>query len=553
MAPRRFTLLIATVLIAAQPVAYSQNKADEKTMQQLRADIGYLASDWLEGRRTGTTGEQRAAEYIELRYQQIHVAPYKNTYYHPFKFTYGKEVGAATRISINGVYVRPDVDGFPMPFSANKKATSDILPDVMEQGSAWMLPLYADEDEANNPHFDWEKISFEKSRDAAKQGASAVVFFDSYGSKYAPSFNTQTQYEPVDIPVVFINNSAYKKDVASRLENKNNVTISLDINITKTERSGNNLAAYIDNGAKYTVVLGAHYDHLGYGEDHNSLHANATKDHLIHHGADDNASGTAALLSMAEWIKAKKLRNYNYLFVNFSGEELGLYGSKAFVKEEGLDSNRIAYMINMDMVGRLNDSTHALTLGGVGTSPSWADVVTMAGKDFKIVIDSAGVGPSDHTSFYNAGIPVLFFFTGTHKDYHKPSDKPDLINYAGEVSVLHYICDVVRTMDKDKIKPHYLVTRQSTMGKTRFKVSLGIMPDYTFDAGGVRVDGVTDNRPAIKAGVKAGDIITRLGDNKIMGMQSYMEALGKFSPGEKTQVTVLRDGKELVLPIELNK
>ena len=209
-------------------------------------------------------------------------------------------------------------------------------------------------------------------------------------------------------------------------------------------------------------------------------------------------------------------------------------------------------MLNMDMVGRLNDSTHALTVGGIGTSPSWAEVVTMGGSDFKVVIDSAGAGPSDHTSFYNAGIPVLFFFTGTHKDYHKPSDRPEFINYQGEADVLKYVTNVVSMMEKQP-KPHYLVTKQTTMGKARFKVSLGIMPDYTYDAGGVKVDGVTDNKPAIKAGVKTGDVIIRLGNEKITGMQSYMEALGKFSPGQKTEVEVKRDGKTVVLPLELNK
>ncbi len=553
MAIRPFRLLVVASLIVAQPQAYAQSKAEKKMLQQLHDDIGYLASDALEGRRTGTEGERKAAEYIEKRYQQMKIAPYKNTYYHPFRFTHGKEISPANRMNINGVNIRSNEDGFPLPFSANKKAASDMLPDVMEQGSAWMLPLYASQEEADNPHFDWEKTAFDKSREAAKQGATAVVFFDAYGSKYEPSFNQHSEYEPIDIPVIFINNKTYSKTVSSRLAMKSSVSVFLDISITKTERSGNNLAAYIDNKAPYTVVLGAHYDHLGYGEDHNSLHANAGKDHLIHYGADDNASGTAALLEMAEWIKSKKLHHYNYLFVNFSGEELGLYGSKAFVKEEKLDSTGIAYMLNMDMVGRLNDSTHALTLGGVGTSPSWAEVVGMAGNNFKLVIDSAGVGPSDHTSFYNAGIPVLFFFTGAHKDYHKPSDKAELINYNGEVQVLEYVSEVVARLDKDKAKPRYTVTRQATMGKTRFKVTLGIMPDYTFDAGGIRVDGVTDNRPAMKAGVKAGDIITKLGENKINGMQSYMETLGKLSPGQKTEITVIRDGKEVILPIELNK
>lgn len=553
MTPARATLLFS-LSFAACLHAGAQSKADKKTLAQLKTDISFLASDELEGRRTGTAGEQKAAEYIERRYQALKVPPYKGAYYYPFRFTYGKEISTDTRININNVNLSIPSDCFPLPFSAGKKVTETILPDILEQESVWLEALYADADEAANPHFDWEKHAFERCRELAKQGAKAVIFYDSYGAKYEPEFNRHSDYETVDIPVIFVTNKAYKRVIEERHIGKQGIYTNLDIHIGKTERSGNNLAAYIDNGAKYTVVLGAHYDHLGYGEDHNSLHANAAKEHQVHHGADDNASGTAALLEMAARIKAnRKLNNYNYLFLNFSGEELGLYGSKAFVKAEGLDSNRIAYMINMDMVGRLNDSTHALTLGGVGTSPSWANAVNMAGTDFKLVIDSAGIGPSDHTSFYNAGIPVLFFFTGTHKDYHKPTDKAELINYNGELLVLNYITRIVAGMDKNHIKPAYTVTKQTTVGKTRFKVSLGIMPDYTFTEGGVRADGVSDNRPAAKAGIKTGDIITQLGNHKISGMQTYMEALGAFAPGDKTTVTILRDGKEMSLPIELNK
>ncbi|GAA4463147.1 hypothetical protein GCM10023093_10970 [Nemorincola caseinilytica] len=553
MARHSATYLFSFLFLAGLN-AHAQSKADKKTLAQLHTDIEYLASDALEGRRTGTAGEQKAAEYIEKRYQQMHIPPYKGGYFYPFRFTYGKAIEPDTRVNINNVNLSTPADCFPMPFSASKHVAETILPDVLEQESIWLVSLYADADEANNPHFDWEKTTFDKCREAAKQGAKAVVFYDNFGSRYEPEFNRHSEYEAVDIPVIFVSHKAYKKAIADRSAGKQGIVVDLNIHLGKTERSGNNLAAYIDNKAKYTVVLGAHYDHLGYGEDHNSLHANAGKDHLVHHGADDNASGTAALLEMAGRIKAnRKLKHFNYLFVNFSGEELGLYGSKAFVKAEGLDSNKIAYMLNMDMVGRLNDSTHALTIGGVGTSPTWAKAVEMAGSNFKLVIDSAGVGPSDHTSFYNAGIPVLFFFTGTHKDYHKPTDKADLINYNGELLVLNYIDRIVAAVDKEGTRPAYRVTKQATVGKTRFKVSLGIMPDYTFDGGGVRADGVTEGRPAAKAGIKAGDIITRLGEHKIQGMQSYMETLGKFSPGQHTEVTILRDGKEMTLPIELNK
>jgi len=550
MTARSFALFVLSAIVGYQPLVYAQKKADKKMVAQLEADITYLASDELEGRRTGTVGEKKAAEYIEKAYRDAEIEPYNNQYVHPFHFIYGKEIAPATYISINNVRLQVDEDAFPLPFSANKRVSSDILPDIMEQGSIWIIPLYSDQGQANDAYFDWEKSIYERGKEAAKQGAAGVVFFDAFGSKYEPSFNRHSEYDAVGIPLVFLTNKAYQKAIAK----KDGVSIDMDITINKAERTGANIAAYIDNGAQYTVALGAHFDHLGYGEDGNSLYANAKKEHKIHHGADDNASGTAALLELAKWIKKnKKLHHYNYLFINFSGEELGLYGSKAFVKDKMMDSAHIAYMINMDMVGRLNDSTHALTIGGIGTSPAWSEVVDMGGPDFKLVIDSSGVGPSDHTSFYNAGIPVLFFFTGTHKDYYKPSDKAELINYTGEVKVIKYISNVVAKMDKEDTKPRFTATKQNATGVAKFKVTLGIMPDYTFESGGVRVDGVSDNRPAMKAGILQGDIITKLGDNKIMGMQSYMEALGKFAPGDKTKVTILRSGKEMVLPIELSK
>jgi len=550
----RIVSLFFLGLVLFQPVVQAQKKVERRVAKQLQVDITYLASDDLEGRRTSTEGERKAGDYIVQRYQDEGVEPYKTQYRYPFHFIYGKEISGATQITINNFLLRMNDDAFPLPFSANKHVKSDVLPDVLEQGNIWVKPLYTSEDQANDPHFDAEKYMFEHAKEDAKQGASAVVFFDSYGSKQEPVFNKHSEYEQLDIPVVYLTNKAYKKYVKpqDRTDEKEQLSVDLNISINKAERTGTNIAAYVDNKAPFTVVIGAHYDHLGYGEDENSLYPDAVKAHQIHHGADDNASGTAALLEVAKWVKGnKKLGNYNYLFINFSGEELGLYGSKMFVKEQKIDSTQIAYMINMDMVGRLNDSTHALTLGGVGTSPVWEEVVKMAGDNFKLNIDSSGVGPSDHTSFYNEGIPVLFFFTGTHKDYHKPSDKADLVNYPGEVKVIEYVEQVVTQMDNENVKPHFTPTKQITAGKRSYKVSLGIMPDYTYQDGGVRVDGVSDNRPAMKAGVKQGDIITKLGDVTINGMQSYMEALNKFSPGDKTQVTVKREGKELVLPIEL--
>jgi aminopeptidase YwaD len=542
-------VILVLSLLAGDSVA--QSKAERKLVEQLRADIGYLASDSLEGRRTGTAGEKLAAAYLVKRYKQLGIFPYGDMYRYAFKFNGDKEPANSSLVRIGDKLVKINKDAFPMAFTAEKRAYSEIIPDIMEQNSVWLLPLYSDSSEADNPHFDWEKAAFAKTDSAAKQSATGVVLYDNYNSKYAPTFNGKSELETAAIPSAFLNYKAYEQYVKTLSTDSTTTTIPIELNLAvhKIERFGNNVAAYIDNDTAYTVILGAHYDHLGYGEDGNSLHANAATDKEIHNGADDNASGTAAILALADMIKKAGLKKYNYLFVNFSGEELGLYGSKAFVKEMGLDSNKVAYMVNLDMVGRLNDSTHALTIGGVGTSPSWGEFLEMQNKNFKVNLDSSGVGPSDHTSFYYAGIPVLFFFTGTHPDYHKPSDDTAKINYLGEAQIINYVYSLVEMME-EKPKPAFTETKQTTVGKVKFKVTLGIMPDYTYQDGGVRADGVTEGRPGAIAGIKPGDIITQLGEYKIQGMQGYMEALGKFVIGDKTTVTVRRGTDELTLPIE---
>ncbi len=541
----RFLAVGVLVLAAPLFIANTSFAKDKKTIKELKKQIGYLASDELEGRRTGSMGEKKAAEYIIAYYQQNGIAAYKGNYRYPFSFVNGKEIMPLTSIIINGNKITDLTEAFPFPFSVNsKRATGEALPGVLEHGNIWLMPLYADADEAKDAHFDGEKAAYEKAKEAVGQGAAGILFYDNYGTKYEPEYNKKSDYEALDIPVAFLSNKGYKKYI----ENKDgNVAVDMMVVLKKSEMTGTNIAAYIDNGAKHTVVIGAHYDHLGHGEDGNSLHAK--KDGQIHNGADDNASGTAALMQLAKRIKNSKLKKYNYLFIHFSGEELGLLGSKAIVKDEKLDSTKLAYMLNMDMVGRLNDSTHALTVGGVGTSPVWGKMIDKNNPSFKISFDSAGVGPSDHSSFYYQGVPVLFFFTGLHTDYHKPSDDADKINYKGQAMLQNYIYSVVAKMEQEP-KPAFTPTKQTTVGKVRFKVTLGVMPDYSYQDGGVRIDGVTEGKPAIKAGMKGGDIIIQLGEHKVTGMQTYMEALGKFAEGDKTEVKIKRDGKEVVLPIE---
>ena len=311
----------------------------------------------------------------------------------------------------------------------------------------------------------------------------------------------------------------------------------------------NNVVAFLDKHQQNTIVIGAHYDHLGLGKNHNSLDANP--EGKIHPGADDNASGTAAVLELANKIKKSSVQwNYNFLFLNFSGEELGLLGSKKWCEQQNFDLNKIDVMLNFDMIGRLNDSLKLLVYG-VGTAAELNSMIDAANKnfDFKLVKDSSGVGPSDHTSFYLKNIPVLHFFTGQHKDYHKPSDVAEKINYKGEVKVINYVFEILLELNQ-KQKLQFLKTRQKEQGRSTFKVTLGLMPDYTYNSGGLRVDGVTDGKPAAKAGLQTGDIILQLGEIKIKDIYDYMKGLSQFKKGDKTEVEFKRGNEFMKSKVE---
>lgn len=314
--------------------------------------------------------------------------------------------------------------------------------------------------------------------------------------------------------------------------------------------TAHNVIAYLDNKALYTIIIGAHYDHLGLGLQGGSLDANP-KD-KIHNGADDNASGTAGVLELARYFATnKKKEKHNFLFILFSGEEMGLLGSKYFTEHPTIDLSRVNFMLNMDMIGRLNTETKTLVVNGTGTSPVWEPLLkSLATDELKIRTDSSGIGPSDHTSFYLKNIPVLHFFTGSHPDYHKPSDDWDKINYEGAVAVLNIIRQVIEKLDSES-RLQFLKTKNNTMAvRSPFKVTLGVMPSYSSDEPGLKVDGVTEGRPAHKAGIRTGDLIIQMGPYEIKDVQSYMEALSKFDKGQTIEVLVRRGSEVLRMKVE---
>lgn len=306
---------------------------------------------------------------------------------------------------------------------------------------------------------------------------------------------------------------------------------------------GRNVLGYIDNHAEKTLVIGAHYDHLGYGEE-GSLADSAGQ---IHNGADDNASGVAAMLGLARKLKGKKLRT-NVLFIAFTGEEKGLWGSNYFVKNATVPTSEMAYMINMDMVGRL-DSNNRLAIYGIGTSPLFRPILDSCNTfGFQSKFDSSGVGPSDHTSFYLENVPVLHFFTGQHKDYHKPTDDTEFINFEGIEKVADYIEKVVMSLNKYDSIP-FTKTKEKSEKARAFKVTLGVIPDYLFDGKGMRIDGVKEDRPAAKAGIQKGDIVVKMGEFDVNSMKDYMNCLSKFEKESTHQVIVLRDSQQLEMTV----
>ena len=538
-------ILLIILLYCQVASAQKLKKSDKIIIESLKSEIGFLASDRLEGRRTGTPGEKLAYEYLAKEFKEINLVPKgdDSTYLQAFEINEGKEILPSTHLILNGTSLSLYEEYFPFIFSAEGSVKANASPALLEKGNPWFLDIKEMvEKNINNPHFDLEDAIKNKSVEFAKKGATAVIIYNSGKKEDTLKFEAKDKIESVSVPVVFITKDAAQKYLSDPAAN-----IELDVNVAirDKKKEGHNVAGFSDNGAASTIIIGAHYDHLGLGEDHNSLWTGAAQ---IHNGADDNASGTASVIELAKMLQKSKLKNNNYLFVCFSGEELGLYGSKYFTEHPTINLDAVNYMINSDMIGRLNDTTHNLTIGGYGTSSSWGKVVDQKSKIFKIHLDSSGIGPSDHTSFYLKNIPVLFFFTGTHKDYHKPTDDVEKINFTGELQVIKYIYHVIEaTNGLGKIS--FSKTKEPKMGGARFTVSLGIMPDYSFDGKGVKADAIIDGKIAQKAGIQVGDIIIKIGEYTFSDIYSYMDVLSKFKKGDATKVTVLRGNEQLTFDI----
>jgi hypothetical protein len=526
---------IFLILLFATQISFAQS--DKKILKDIKKTVTFLADDKLEGRRTGMPGEKIAYGFIVEKFKKNGIESLAGTpnYIQDFEVNDGLVFAENCSLKVGNTSYKLNEDFIPMPYSGNGDFTFHKSPLMYDLG----LLISENKD---NPHFDVEEALYQKLNEMSSQ-TELIIVYNSSDTAFNYTFDAKNKKQKLSSGVVYFNNKAIA-DVQKQSENQ---TLFAHIEITTSKRTGHNVVGYINNNAPLTVILGAHYDHLGYGEDHNSLYVG--KEKMIHNGADDNASGTSALIALSSILKKSGSKKYNYVFVAFSGEELGLYGSKYFVEHAPIDFKNVNYMVNMDMVGRLNDSTHGLTIGGYGTSPTWGQLINTNDNYFKIKVDSAGSGPSDHTSFYRKDLPVLFFFTGTHSDYHKPSDDAEKINYDGELKIIRYTQSLIeKTAGLDKLT--FTKTREAAaMGKSSFKVTMGIMPDYTFSENGVKVDGVSENRPAQKAGVKTGDVIYQLGDFMVSDVETYMQALNKFKKGDTTIVKIKRGTEDIKVEV----
>lgn len=554
----RGLLLLAVCLLSPLAALPQQLMPDSQAVRQMRLDVYTLADDSMQGREAGTVGERMGADYITARFQALGLAPKgdSTSYLHTFQFAAVPRTGPGNTLQLGRNTLKLGEDFYPLAYSANAQVLTrlarcrygirdaekgrDDFEHVEVKGRAAAMSISSPD--GIHPHSAWLAHHDLRTRieSAVELGATAVLFYNDDPAKASdPPQDLAMKLQPTSVPVVFLTKSGFEK----LGQDGEPVVISTDI--IREEKSGHNVVGYLGHGKPYTVVIGAHYDHLGLGNE-GSLHRGEPE---IHNGADDNASGVAVMLQLAADLQQlPAAKNNNYLFIAFSGEEKGLFGSNAWTKQPTLPIDSLNYMINMDMVGRLDSAGH-LAINGVGTSPAWATLADGEAEGLRIRTTEGGIGPSDHTSFYLQQVPAIHFFTGTHGDYHKPGDDADKVDYAGMLRVARYIESMITALN-DSTKLTFTKTAGSDTTKApRFSVTLGVVPDYMYDGVGLRIDGVSEDKPAARAGLRQGDVVIKLGDHAVPDMMGYMKALGMFKKGDSTQATIVREGQEMRVEI----
>jgi len=584
--------IILIFVFSFQLISFTQSiDSPEITAAEIFEHIKYLASDELEGRLTGTEQCRIAAEYIAKEFEKAGLEPaFNGSYFQEFPFISDIQLGKNSFeiISKEKFSLEVEKDFIPLPFSDNlsvegklvfagfgissKENNYDDYEGLDVKGK--IVVVFRNHPEMNSPHSPFDQLAglrF-KATVARDKGAAAIIFVNTSDKKDDDKLY-KLEYDGA-AKIKGLSAIHLKRDVLQKLfaqmkldieeiekqivDNKKpnsfelNATAKLNTEVKEIESMSWNVGGLLRGTDKELsneyLVIGGHFDHLGWGKQ-NSLYQGEP---MIHNGADDNASGTTGVLELSEKFASEKNNlKRSILFFAFSGEELGLLGSNYLVNHFPVPIENVVTMINMDMIGRLKDSS--LIVYGTGTSSNWKPLLNEKNSyGFKLTFNDDGFGPSDHSSFYGKKIPVLFFFTGTHSDYHRPGDDYDKINSKGQENILKYIHSVASDIINKDVKPDYVaVERKDTGRMTGSRVWIGTIPDFAGDVDGYKLGGVTEGSPAALAGLKAGDIITKFGDKKISNIYDFTYAIGNYKPGDKVKVVVKRAEEELEVELEL--
>jgi hypothetical protein len=574
----------------------------------MKESLAYLASDELEGRGLDTPGINLAAAYIAGDFHGAGLKPLPGMadYFQRFDMTTADGVAPETNLSINGKTLNLKEDYNPLSFSAekvfdapavfvgygitSKEHAYDDYAGLDLKGKvavAWRFEPVGKDGKSKFAKDGWSDLAplGEKAKNAAEHGAVALVLVNPplfKGMDTLLPFAREFMGATAAIPVIHVTRSVgdgliqqgagvEPKTLEEQIDEKpspksqalKDSKISGKVAVKRTIRQLRNVIAYLPGSGPHAdeyVIVGAHYDHLGHG----GFGSLSPKSHEIHHGADDNGSGTAAVLELAQEYgdraRAGNLPPRSVVFVTFTAEEEGLIGSMHFVSHPPLPLDKVVAMVNLDMVGRLREET--LYIGGAGTAPSLEHILAQAdaGSPIKIKdIGKGGRGPSDHMSFAMKKIPVLFFFTGLHGDYHRPTDKIEKINFNGMADVVEFsarVIDGIAAMPKEQYvtaaDAHSMSMGMGSSGGGNH-ASLGVVPSYGDESAvkGVRITGTSPGSPAETAGLKEGDVIVGFNGKTLDNLMDLSNALGAAKPGDKVKLKVMRDNKEVGLEATL--
>lgn len=581
-------------------ISCNQTKIDnpEISLEELNDHISYLASDSLKGRKPGTPEGRLAAEYIRDQFSDFGFKLLGDDGFQYFDVITQVVAGPNNALSSGELKATIDKDFRPFSFSANSSLNAEVAFcgygfEIDKEGNSWLdyegidvngkwvLLLRADPELDNDESM---FIPFAKDRDkvltAKDKGAAGVLFVsgveynkkDELAKLVVDQLGTNSGLPVFHITRSFANEILKKSgQTIEKLESeiiklKEPIPFDCGVSVDGTAELANekvntqNVIGIIKGSdpklSDQIVLIGGHYDHLGLGGPNSS--SRAPGEVGVHYGADDNASGVASMIEIAEKLASSKSSlKRSVVVMAFAAEEMGLLGSKYFTANPIVDLEKIVAVINIDMVGRLKE-TNELMVGGTGTAVESEVILGSLVEDtgLKLSMSPNGFGPSDHATFYMEEIPVFFFSTGAHEDYHTPKDDIDAINFEG----LKLLDDFVYSLSENLINRDSLLTfqeagpmQQTANVRRRSGVTLGIMPNFTStENNGLGVDGVTPGKPAYLGGIKKGDVITAIDGKEIKNIYEYMARMSKLDFGQTVTVDILREGEKQVLLIQLD-